>query len=206
MAMQTLRVRDVELVVRCDDRLAVQARSVLELLAGLHGRGKGLADGVTVQVGWSVLTLRRRKEGLQVCEPDFDGDPFRNLRDDMTCTLAVLSGMTAVLHRVGVEGVPARFDEKVVLAKGCLGGRRVHLQRSEPEPGDSGWYVGPADGPASEQGADSYEAMYLFQLLRTRPALLQLLALPPGYLAVLDGNDIEAVVDPDNNDVWGDEP
>ena len=48
--------------------------------------------------------------------------------------------------------------------------------------------------------------MHVFQLLRTRPALLRLLALPPGYLAVLDGDEVEAVVDPSNNDVWNTEP
>src|SRR5262249_25141346 len=76
MARQALPVGDMELVACCDDAFAVQTRSLLEAVASL--KGKGLADGVTVQFGWSVLTLRRRGDELLVCEPDFDGDPFRD--------------------------------------------------------------------------------------------------------------------------------
>jgi hypothetical protein len=196
----------LKLVARCDDGLAVQARSLLELLAGLRGRGKGLADGVTVQFGWSVLTLRRRGKKLLVCEPDFDGDPFHDLREEVSCTLSVLVGMTAVVNRLGVKPVEARFDDKVVLAKSCLAERRVYLQRSEPRPGDSGWYLGPVDRPAPKKHPDSYESLFVFELRRRRASSLQVLALPPGYLAVFDGDEVEAIVDPNNNDVWNNEP
>ncbi len=139
---------------------------------------------------------------MLVNEPDFFGDPFHDLREDVTCTLAILMAQLAVVNRLDVKPVEVRFDDKMVLVTGCLGERRVYLQRLEPRPGDSGWYVGPVDGPAPEDNPDSYEVMYVFQLLRTRPFLLQLLALPPDYLAILDGDEIGAVVDPGNNDVW----
>jgi hypothetical protein len=134
MARHTRRVCDLELVARCDDAFAPQAGSLLEAVASFEGEGKGLADGVTVRFGWSLLTLRRRRDEVLVCEPDFDGDPFRDLREDVTCTLAVLAGQAAVVNRLGVEPAEARFDEKVVLARGCLAERRVYLQRSEPRP------------------------------------------------------------------------
>jgi hypothetical protein len=80
MARHALHIGDVELVARCDDAFAPQARSLLEAVASSHGQGKGLADGVAVQFGWSVLTLRGRGDELLVCEPDFAGDPFYHLR------------------------------------------------------------------------------------------------------------------------------
>ena len=206
MTEHALDLGGLKLVARCDDGLAVQARSLLELLAGLRGKGKGLADGVTVQFGWLVLTLRRRGKKLLVCEPDFDGDPFHDLREEVSCTLSVLVGMTAVLNRLGVNGLSARFDDKVVAAKGRLAERRVYLQRSKPRPGDSGWYVGPVDGRVPEKKPASYESLYVYELLRRRPNLLRVLALPPGFLAVFDGDEVEAIVDPNNNDVWNTEP
>jgi hypothetical protein len=105
MGRHALRVGDVELVARCDDAYARQAGSLLEAVASFRGKGKGLADGVTVQFGWSLLTLRQRGKELVVCEPDFDGDPLTAVREDVTCTLAVLVGQAAVVNRLDVEPV-----------------------------------------------------------------------------------------------------
>lgn len=184
MVRHALRVGEVNLVAHCDEAFAVQAGSMLEAIASLQGQGKGLDDGVHVQFGWSLLTLRRRGDELLVCEPDFDGDPFHGVREDVTCTLRILMGQVAVVRRLGLRPVEIRFEDKVVLAKGCLAGRRVYLQRSQPRPGDSGWYVGPVDGPAPEQRPESFEAIHVFELLRRRASLLQVLALPAGYLVV----------------------
>jgi hypothetical protein len=206
MGKHTRRVGDVDLVARCDDAFAAQAGSLLEAVASFQGQGKRLADGVRVQFGWSLLTLRRRGSDLVVCEPDFDGDPFHEIREDVTCTLRIRMGQVAVVRRLGLVPVDIRFDDKVVLAKGCLAGRRVYLQRSEPRPGDSGWYVGPVDGPAPEHKPESYEAIHVFELLRRRAGLLQVLALPAGYLVVFDGDEVEGIADPNNNEVWKVEP
>src|SRR5437016_1403971 len=138
MGRHSRRVGDLELVATCDDTFARQAESLLAAVASFHGKGKGLADGVTVQFGFSVLALRRRGNELLVCEPDYGGDPFTQTRDDVTCTLAVLTAQAAVVNRLGVEPVDVRFDDLVVAARGCLAERRVYLQRSEPKPGDSG--------------------------------------------------------------------
>jgi hypothetical protein len=57
------------------------------------------------------LALRRRGDDLLVCEPDFGGDPFTEVREDVTCTLAVLVGQAAVINRLGVEPAEGRFDD-----------------------------------------------------------------------------------------------
>src|SRR5437660_2742911 len=59
MGRHTRQVGDLELVVRCDDAFARQAESLLDVVARFRGEGKGLADGVTVQFGFSLLTLRQ---------------------------------------------------------------------------------------------------------------------------------------------------
>jgi hypothetical protein len=98
--------------------------------------------------------------------------------------------------------VEVRFDEAVLLARGCLGQRRIYLQRGEPAPGDSGWYVGPVDSPVPEQKAENFESLRVFELLSRRAAVLQVMGLPPGFLAVFDGDRIEAVLDDQDRDVW----
>jgi hypothetical protein len=150
------------------------------VVASFRGQGKGLADGVTVRFGWSVLTLRQQGGQLVVHEPDFGGDPLRGVREDVTCTLRVLVGPAAVLNRLGVEPTEVRFDDRVVVARDCLEDRRVYLQRSEPKPGDSGWYVGPLDSPAPEPKPENFESLYDYELFRQRPALSRVLGLPPG--------------------------
>jgi hypothetical protein len=202
MGRYTLQAGDVRLVTCCDDAFAEPANSLLQAVASFRGRGKGLNDGVTIQFGWSILTLRRQGDELLICEPDFSGDPLTEVREDVTCTLAVLVGQAALINRLGVEPVEVRFDESVLVARGCLADRRVFLQRGDPSPGDSGWYVGPVDSPAPEQKAENFESLPVFELLSRRASLLQVLGLPPGYLTVFDGDEIDAIFDEQDRNVW----
>jgi hypothetical protein len=189
-------------VVKCATAVATQAEWLLGLIERIEQqRGGGfIRDGVRIQVGWSVLTFVQRDNELIVCEPDFDNNPFRDARDDVTCTLTVQSQQNDVLRRVGVDGVPATFQEKVIFAKGCLEGNpRVYLERTAPTQGDSGWYVGPAGDPDKRE---ELGAVFVYQVVRIRPPLLQALALPPGYLVVFNGDQLEAVLNPHNENVW----
>ena len=93
-----------------------------------------------------------------------------------------------------------RFDEKVVLARGCLQQPRVYMEHTATtSAGDSGWYVGPVEGSNDVQ---EYEALYVYQLQEHRPALLQATALPVGFLVVFDGDHIEAVLDGNGTNIW----
>lgn len=188
---------------RCADSLASQAGWLLDQVASFDGQGKGLADGVTVQVGWCVLRLRQAGNELSVTEPDFASNPFQEFRDDVTCSLTVMARQHRVVTRVGAVPVSVRFDDKVVLQRGCLAEPAVYAQRQAPKPGDSGWFVGSRAGPDTTLGVDDLEALHVYELLTERPSLLDVLMLPEGYLVLFDGDRIEAVVDPDDHDVWG---
>lgn len=195
-----LQVGTTCLVAHAADALAPQAEWLLKTLEGLLDGGKRLTEGGRVQVGWSFLTLRLRDNELVVCEPDFDGDPFSGVREDVTLTLTVIGQQNEVLARVGAAGVASSFQDKIVLLKGCLEEPHIYLERNHSAPeGDSGWYIGPVDG--HDVGGD-YDAIYVYQLLRLRPELLQVLSLPPGYLIVFDGVKIKAVLDESEQDVW----
>ena len=49
---------------------------------------------------------------------------------------------------------------------------------------------------------ENLEARWVFQLLAERHRLLDMMSLPPGFVVVWDGDVIEAVLDPDDNNLW----
>src|SRR5947209_3200478 len=93
-------------------------------------------------------------------------------------------------RQVGDLELVVRFDQLVLAARGCLDERRVYMQRSEPAGRDSGWYVGPVGSPAPEQKPENFETLRVFELLSRRAPLLRVMGLPPGFLAVFDGDKI----------------
>jgi hypothetical protein len=188
--------------VRCRPDLAVLGRWLADLCAGFDRQGRGIADGVTIEVGWSVLRLVEQPDGsLLVCEPDYASDLPSALRDDVSITLQVLAAQRDLLKAVGLEATPCRFDQRVVVRKGALDAVKIYADRQEPAEGDSGWYIGPAERlpPA---GVDELESVLLCRLVQRRPAVMAAMALPPGCIVVWDGNDIEAVFDPAGRAIW----
>jgi hypothetical protein len=169
------------------------------MLRDIGDRDGALKAGARIQVGWSILTLRSDNNDLTVMAPDVALDPCHDLTEDLTTTLTVQAWQNDVLKLVGVDGQAAVFCDKIVLARGTLSLSRLYLERSaNPPKGDSGWYIGPADGAA----ATDFEAIFVYQLWASRRALLRVLALPPGYLVVFGGDTIEAVVGPNDVDLW----
>jgi hypothetical protein len=200
MTTHSLQVGGQTLVARCDDAFAQQAESVIALFKRLHEEGRVLRDGFRVRFGWSLLTLRGHGSQLIVCEPDFSSDPLTNVREDITVTLSVLVQQSSVLNRLGVEGEDASFRYKLVISKGVLNIPHIYLERKESTTeDDSGWYIGPVEDPEEEPG---YESLYVYQLLDSRPQLLQVLTLPRGYLAVFNGVEIEAILNESEENVW----
>jgi len=94
---------------------------------------------------------------------------------------------------LAVDRVPVAAEEKVVLARGTWDRPRVYLERIKPgTPGDCGWYVGPAD----DVETTAYESIRASDLLSIRPDWTEILALPAGYLVIVDRGRIETVLDP----------
>lgn len=190
------------LVVSCAPRLRSQAKWLLDFLQRLYQEQGVVHDGSNIQFGWTVLLVRRVNGDLVVHAPDYEHDPFRDITPDLTLSLDVQMRQNETLRRLGLEGQVASFQDKVVAARGVLLRRRVYLERAKGAPdGDSGWYVGPVEGRNASCELE-LEAYYVFQLLKARPSLLKVLALPPGYLVVFSEDRIEAVLDSADVDVW----
>ncbi|OWK42308.1 hypothetical protein [Fimbriiglobus ruber] len=198
MGKVSLPTKSGTLVAMCDDEVEDLTLEMLQVVAGFEGRGRGLANGVRVQFGWSELTLKHVDGEIVVHEPDFAEDPEGGLRDDVTCTVTVSAAMAGTVQAVGVVPVDLRFDDALAIAPGCLEEPDLYLLRSAPRGENSGWFIGPANAPpGSEEAGAEFEGRYVWELLHERPALLAALALPPGYLVLFSGDEMVSVSPPE---------
>jgi hypothetical protein len=196
----SLRIGNNTIVVKCAAHLREQAESLLQIFNRLQPEGKALDSGLKKQIGWSTLTLFKRGTELLVCEPDFWGDPFNNIREDLTCTLTILAKQNKLLSILGIEGVSTTFREKISLAGNSLDTRKIYLKRDRPKSdGDSGWHIDRSIDPPE---MDKQDFIYTYQLLDSRPELLQVLSLPPGYLVIFDGDGIDSIINDKGENVW----
>lgn len=199
-------------LVQCDKRLEAQADWLLKTIEDVSEEsGDPLEDRWTLELGFSVLALVERDGKLIVCEPDFDEDPFENVVEDVSRSLwvVVMQNEVSEVTDTGAYISIPRFDETIVMRKGALEEDRIFVQRDEPDNSngsdlhDSGWYIGGADD--DEEGSenpDDYEACYVYELLESRPMVLSVLALPANYVAVFNGDDIEAIYNDEDENVW----
>jgi hypothetical protein len=175
--------------------LQAQADWLLDVLAQMHASGPSLQDGSRIQLGWSILQLKRRlyTGELVVCEPDFTRNPFTDVVEEVTSTLRTLVQQNDLAQRAGAQPVQISFQDKIVLTKGCLEHDAICLQRGEvhPEKGDSGWFIGP-QGDRAE--SPELEAIYAYELVSRRPKLAAALALPSGYMVMASGENIQTVI------------
>jgi len=100
------------------------------------------------------------------------------------------SGKIATAIKAGPS--PAPLQGKVVFNRIEQVQSRIYLERIKTGmKSDSGWFIGTVGEKITE-----YQALPLEQLLDFRPDLKDILSLPDGYLVVINGEDIEAVLDP----------
>jgi hypothetical protein len=184
------------IVVSVADDQERQGKAILARLAELDPRGPELKEGSTIDFGWSRLTLEDGYDELRLHEPDFGGNALTETSSMIDCTIEVETAQVSVLAAIGgLAGVDARYDSTVYVKRGALEKDRVFLQRQAPEGRHSGWYIGET-GNWDEVKADDVEVMYVFQVYKVRPALLKVMALPPGYIAAMNRTIIEAVMEP----------
>ncbi|HEY7424619.1 MAG TPA: hypothetical protein VH682_10355 [Gemmataceae bacterium] len=188
------------LVVRCPELLRKQGEFLIELLKETRDQGGFLGNNTTVQFGWSLLRLRQEGSELIVCEPDFDGDAVSGVVPHVTRSLIVQTQQSDVLCLVQAEPAAIWFQDTVLLTDGCLEQPLIFMTREVPSrKGDSGWGIGYKEDPGLAC-ADHY--IPLFELVRRRAALLQVMLLPTGWSVNFDGDLIDSIFNPDNNLVW----
>jgi hypothetical protein len=193
----------VPVQVRCADSISLQGQWLADTVASFQETGRGLADGETLEIGWTNFHLRKQPDGsLLVCEPDFASNPFEAVSEDVSRSLTVLTAQLDLLRVVGLQAEPCRFDQTVLVRKGTLVQRQIFARRQPPAGSDSGWYLGPTETPFAKPAPSDVEALPLYALLNLRPQILLAFTLPVGCMVVWDGPQIAALLNPAGNNVW----
>ena len=202
----TRKIGSQSITVECAEVLQPAACDVLETLAELAKSGTLLRDGLRVQFGWSLLTLRAEADGLRVCEPRFSGDPRGEQSPTLDITLSVLAEQVRWLHRMDEKGKDVVFDQKIVHTLDGLEAEDIFALRGESTTeSDSGWSV--ARVPRGGEGIDmsNLSGLPIYRLLGTRVGLLAILTLPEGYLVRLQGNEVTEITDAEGRVRWPEE-
>jgi hypothetical protein len=181
------QIADSTVALRCDASCQEHGEWVLASLAERAESGWTPRGGLRIEFGWSVLSLIGQNNTYVVHEPDFDNDPTSWVRDEVTTSLLVQADMLGIAAAVDVEPVFPNFADRVLVKEGWLEAHKVSLFRGiDPRLAESKWMINHDD--ADE--ATPTDTIRVFELLKLRRSLLSALALPPGYLAVFEGDQM----------------
>jgi hypothetical protein len=180
----------------CPEAYARMAANVLDAFENFARSRGSLGPGSQLRFGWSVLRLMEDGPALRVAEPDFARWAEGQWLPTIETTLRILATQTALLHRLGVTGEDAFCDQWLVAASGALAQAKVFLRRATSVSAeDSGWLLGAIDDPEALAREDNLEAVLLASLVTRRPALLQTMVLPRGFITIYSGDSLEQVLD-----------
>lgn len=185
--------------LQCDERLEAAAGMLLSALEQEAAVGFLPADGKRVQVGWGFYRFRREGEGFRLLTPDLLRDPFADEIEDLSLTLSIFACQCIIMNETKAPASPTvTFQDRMVIKKTAVKASRVYLQRQRAaKQGDSGWYLGTIGESRSDDLGD-YKSIETYRLLFICRGALQLLQLPVGTVAVLEGGKLVEAVDGEN--------
>lgn len=158
-----------------------------------------IQDGLLLQIGFSIYKLvQLNMDQFRIMSVNYETNPFKEFTDDLTLALWIQSEQTRLAKELKIEASEIRFDEKIVLAKGVFESDHYFLQRQNTDrKGDSGWFVG-----YQNQDTDDFVGIYAFEILKKNPKLIKTLILPADYLVVVNGGDIQAILNEQDEEIF----
>lgn len=185
-------------VVQVEHELKMQVESLFNIFETI--KREKWTDGFSIQIGWSNFIVSIKGEEYYILSPDYSRNPFEDYTEDLTLALWVQLEQVHFLRKLNMgNGEDVSFSDKVVVAKNILEVDSIYLQRSGgAERGGSGWYIGPVN---EEDDTEELEAFYAYQLLKIRPSLIQVLALPYEYMVIFERDKVKAVLNERDEDI-----
>jgi hypothetical protein len=107
-----------------------------------------------------------------------------------------------LFSKIESDKTPLPPTASVLVEEGAWTSANIYLERVAAAEGDTGWYLGRADGEAAAASAGKTLAAQLGDLLETRQDLREVLALPVGYLVVIGPAGVSAVLDDKGRELW----
>lgn len=199
------RIGEHVVIVSTAEDLAPLAEDLLDTLERLDARGPKLRDGFKIGYGWVMLTLEEgltEDDSLDVLEPNLFTNPLEHTKSTVHETFDVLLEQGRACKLVHAEPIAAWYTHDVQLAPGVLDEDKVYLLRRPPTSDhDTGWYIGSVVEPEGPK-AEELETLPVWRIFQKRRELLDAMALPFGYMAVVVGTYIDAILDPSNKEVY----
>lgn len=204
MDLFSQKIHDIHYYVSADTAMRPYAQLLLNTVKLIPN--EQMQDGYKLELGFSIFTFIATTDGYQIVAPDYLNNPFQSTTDDLTLALWILFQQSTLIRKTGVDAVPTRFDDQVVVAQCALEQEVISLQRfPDLGPGASGWCVEAIekepDGQLQAVSESEFEALYAYQLLQKRPSLIKALALPYNYLVVFDGDEIQEILNDQDESV-----
>ena len=193
----TGRIADRTVKAHADAEYGFVVEQVFGLMNEQAKAGVAVFEGMTIQFGWTRFTLKNLDGDLTLLEPDFENDPTANLRKDLRCSIAVYLRQQALIADLGLSTwSPVPFYDDVVAAHGALAAPRIIAKHYEAAD-ESGWVIFDAETThtlTEDSLAEQYGKIAVWRLLKDRPELLDVLALPEGFTVFLNGPAVERVI------------
>ncbi|WP_170229422.1 tetratricopeptide repeat protein [Polyangium fumosum] len=187
-------------VVRCAADLDHQAEGLLDAVDSYHRGGVALCDRVVVEFAGIPFTMRQMRGELVLHGLEFANKGAPDTAAGAEQSLRIVYDQEAVARRAGAEPAYPRYDASLKLDRSSLKVPRSRLQRMAPsEPRDSGWSI----GGTTDKAAESAEFITtVAEIYRVCPWFSKMLALPPGYSAVVGPHNIESIESESGEHVW----
>ncbi|MFC1742772.1 hypothetical protein ACFL35_02175 [Candidatus Riflebacteria bacterium] len=182
--------------VKCAPQYRAQVNWLFEILENkINNEGCIDIDG-PLDIGLTSVQFKKSKNNVKILEHYPSLETSNEMRDDLTRTLSIIQEQKAFLKELGIDESPIRLKTKIVFDKNCLEEKKIFLERIEVEERNySGWFIGTLDTKNKPEDRESnYQTITVSQLLENRPALVRVLGLPPGYMAIFDGHKVTAVI------------
>lgn len=188
--------------IKCEEFFKEQGTWLLNMFEQEHKKSNIIKDGFKIQAGCTMYLFKEIDDEIKVLAPDYSKDPMKDTTDNLSLSLILQLQQNSILKKIGIDGELIAFDDRIVILKEAKNSDNIYLERAkEYEKGNSGWYIGVIENDKAKAPDDAgqYESIYAYEVLRFRPDLIQLLALPKGYLVVIIDNEIKEISDGDNN-------
>lgn len=196
-------INNKNIIIKCEESLKDQGNWLLSVFE--KEVADKICDDFKVQVGFTMYIFKDKGEFFEVIIPDYAKDPFKDTTDNISISLILQFQLNDTVKKLDVNYEDVAFDDELLLLTKARNSDNIYLERyKDYNKGQSGWYIGAInmteDMPRPEKG--DIEHIAVCDILKFRPDLLKLLALPKGYIITILHNEIVEIMDGDSKIVY----
>lgn len=199
-------IREQTVRMYADLPLKNAAGAIMKVLTQISHQTNIFNNQFVLCFGWAFffLTSREDENGKTfwvVETSDYQRDPSKDRTDNCTASLIVQNMQMECVQISKSKPEACSSRDTVLVLKEAMNAEDVYLNRTDAaKDGDSGWYFGLMDDPNEEKhSSDDYIKLPSYKFMDFCPEALRVLQMPIGTVAVIQKNEMTALVDADDN-------